>query len=186
MLDAELETLLTDARSGDDDAFARIWRDLNPSVVRYAMTLSGHRGEDAAAEAWLEVVKRLNAFTGTYSAFKSWVFTIARSKVVDEWRYDNRRPADAMPDLETIHQASAPSAADLALETLATDEALKLIRRLPREQAEVVLLRVVAGLDVEAVSKIVGCSAGNVRVRQHRGLRQLAQILARQESLVTQ
>ena len=49
---------------------------------------------------------------------------------------------------------------------------------LPAIQAEVILLRVVAGLDTEAVAQLVGRSPGAVRVAAHRGLRRLAGILA--------
>ena len=45
-------------------------------------------------------------------------------------------------------------------------------------QAEVILLRVVAGLDTDAVARIVGRSPGAVRVAAHRGLRKLAENLA--------
>jgi RNA polymerase sigma-70 factor (ECF subfamily) len=39
------------------------------------------------------------------------------------------------------------------------------------------LLRVIAGLDTEAVARIVGRSPGAVRVAAHRGLRRLAKTL---------
>jgi RNA polymerase sigma-70 factor, ECF subfamily len=42
----------------------------------------------------------------------------------------------------------------------------------------VILLRVLAGLDTEAVARMVGRSPGAVRVAAHRGLRRLAQTLA--------
>ena len=72
----------------------------------------------------------------------------------------------------------APDPADLALERLSTEAALALVARLPRLQAEVILLRVVAGLDTESVARMVRRSPGAVRVAAHRGLRRLAQILA--------
>ena len=40
------------------------------------------------------------------------------------------------------------------------------------------MLRVVAGLDTEAVAQLVGRSPGAVRVAAHRGLRRLAGMLA--------
>ena len=54
-----------------------------------------------------------------------------------------------------------------------------LIATLPRDQAEVVMLRVVAGLDVADVARIVGKSPGAVRVAAHRALRRLAARLER-------
>jgi len=53
-----------------------------------------------------------------------------------------------------------------------------LVARLPPHQAEVILLRVVAGLDTETVARLVGRNPGAVRVAAHRGLRRMAEILA--------
>jgi RNA polymerase sigma-70 factor, ECF subfamily len=50
-------------------------------------------------------------------------------------------------------------------------------RTLPRDQAEVVLLRVVAGLDVVQVATITGKRPDTVRVVAHRALRRLARRL---------
>ena len=55
------------------------------------------------------------------------------------------------------------------------DAALALIARLPRDQAEAVLLRVVVGLDAKAAAKVLGKRAGAVRTAAHRGLRALAE-----------
>jgi RNA polymerase sigma-70 factor (ECF subfamily) len=49
-----------------------------------------------------------------------------------------------------------------------------LVAELPPDQAEVVALRVVGGLEVAEVAKIVGKRPGTVRVLAHRGLRRLA------------
>jgi RNA polymerase sigma-70 factor (ECF subfamily) len=55
---------------------------------------------------------------------------------------------------------------------------LAMIARLPRDQAEIVTLRVVAQLDVAEVAEITGKTANHVRVLSHRGLRQLAKLLS--------
>jgi RNA polymerase sigma-70 factor (ECF subfamily) len=64
------------------------------------------------------------------------------------------------------------------METLSTEAALTLLAGLPQAQAEVVLLRVVVGLDVAQVARIAGKPPGTVRVLVHRGLRRLAKQLA--------
>jgi RNA polymerase sigma-70 factor (ECF subfamily) len=63
-------------------------------------------------------------------------------------------------------------------EMFSTEEALALIRRLPRDQAEAVLLRHVAGLDVPRTAEVLGKRPGTVRVAAHRGLKRLAEMLA--------
>jgi RNA polymerase sigma-70 factor, ECF subfamily len=55
-----------------------------------------------------------------------------------------------------------------------TRAALALVAELPADQAEVVALRVLGGLDVAEVARIVGKRPGTVRVLAHRGLRRLA------------
>jgi RNA polymerase sigma-70 factor (ECF subfamily) len=83
-----------------------------------------------------------------------------------------------LDDLEPGQMPSAPDAADLALHNLATQRAIALVSTLPPLQAEVIMLRVVAGLDTKAVAELLGRSPGAVRVAAHRGLRRLAGILA--------
>ena len=55
---------------------------------------------------------------------------------------------------------------------------IALVRRLPPDMAEAVLLRVVADLAVDEVAQVMGRREGHVRVLVHRGLRKLADELA--------
>jgi RNA polymerase sigma-70 factor (ECF subfamily) len=64
------------------------------------------------------------------------------------------------------------------MENLATAAVIEAVLALPPLQAEVIVLRMLAGLDNEAVARIVGRSPGAVRVAAHRGLRRLAQTLS--------
>jgi DNA-directed RNA polymerase specialized sigma24 family protein len=63
------------------------------------------------------------------------------------------------------------------LEDQSTRAALAMVAELPADQAEVVALRVLGGLEVAEVARIVGKRPGTVRVLAHRGLRQLAKQL---------
>ena len=104
------------------------------------------------------------------------MFTVARMRAIDAGRQAARRPvrpSDQLPD-----RPAADDPAEAAVEAQATREALALIAALPPDQAEVVALRVIAGLDAAQVGEIVGKRAGTVRVLAHRGLRRLAQHLA--------
>jgi RNA polymerase sigma-70 factor, ECF subfamily len=76
----------------------------------------------------------------------------------------------------TAHDHPVWERATAAVDDAAADgaqAAAALIARLPRAQAEVVLLRVVGGLSGEEVARITGRSEGAVRVIQHRALRRL-------------
>ena len=54
-----------------------------------------------------------------------------------------------------------------------------LVRRLPPDQADAVLLRIVAGMDVGQVAEVMGRSEGSVRVLVHRGLQRLRELVER-------
>jgi RNA polymerase sigma-70 factor (ECF subfamily) len=171
------DAVLAAARAGDEQSFAALWRDLNPPLLRYLHVLVPAAAEDLAAEVWLEVVRGLGRFTGDEANFRAWVFTIARHRGLDWRRRAARRPTAPLPS-ETFAGLPAPDdPAAAALESMATERALALIAQLPPDQAEVVVLRVVAGLDVAQVATIVGKRPGTVRVLGHRGPRRLAELL---------
>ena len=65
-----------------------------------------------------------------------------------------------------------------ALTAISTQDALSLIRTLPQDQAEAVLLRAVMGLDAKSAGRVLGKRAGAVRTAAYRGLRTLAERLA--------
>jgi RNA polymerase sigma-70 factor (ECF subfamily) len=181
MIGERFPTVLEDARAGDELAFAELWRDLHPALLRYLRVLDERKGEDLAAETWVEVVRGLDRFRGGEPGFRAWVFTIARHRHLDWRRAAARRPVPADDDSGLASLAAADDPAATAETADATDAALRLIARLPREQAEVVMLRVVADLDVGQVAQIVGKRPGTVRVTAHRALRRLAGMLEADE-----
>jgi RNA polymerase sigma-70 factor (ECF subfamily) len=103
---------------------------------------------------------------------------MARMRAIDAARHAARRPVRPVPPDELPERPAADDPAEAALEAQATREALALIAALPPDQAEVVALRVLAGLDAAQVGELLGKRPGTVRVLAHRGLRRLAQQLA--------
>lgn len=171
--------VLAEAQSGDDEQFAVLWRDANPALLRYLRVLAPENAEDIAAETWVHVVKRLPRFVGDETAWRAWLFTTARRRLIDQARLRKRQPAEPLEDIEAAEVPRSPDAAQIALDNLATEAAIALLSQLPAAQAEVILLRVVAGLDTEAVADLLGKTPGNIRVMAHRGLKRLEELLGR-------
>jgi RNA polymerase sigma-70 factor (ECF subfamily) len=67
------------------------------------------------------------------------------------------------------------------LEAMSTASAIRLVRTLPLDQAEAVMLRVVMGLDTASAARVLGKRAGAVRTAAYRGLRRLAEQLGQPE-----
>jgi RNA polymerase sigma-70 factor (ECF subfamily) len=172
-----LETLAR-ARAGDEGAFTLLYRDVQPALLRYARARAPHRGEDICEDVWVEVVRGLHRFAGDEQGFRAWIFTIARHKIIDGHRYEGRRRTVPLDGTDEMNFPTVRDVAEDQQDGEATRAALTLVRTLPAQQAEVILLRVVAGLDCAQTARIVGKSPGAVRVLSHRGLRRLAAALA--------
>lgn len=180
---ADFDDVIARARSGDEAAFVALFRTFQPLLLRYLRGVARDMSDDLASDVWLDVVRGLGSFSGDETGFRGWLFTIAQRRVVDMRRARTRRPEVTFA--EPPDDATAPDAAWEADQVFSTDRAVALIGELPIEQAEVVLLRVVAGLDVSAVADIVGRRPATVRVQSHRGLRRLAAILGERDGSVT-
>jgi RNA polymerase sigma-70 factor (ECF subfamily) len=171
--------VLADAQGGSEDQFAVLWRDANPALLRYLRVLAPENAEDIAAETWVHVIRGLPRFIGDEAAWRAWLFTTARRRLIDQARLRKRHPAEPLDDVSAAEMPRTPDAAQLALENLATKSAIALLSQLPPPQAEVIMLRVVVGLDTEAVAAMLGKTPGNVRVMAHRGLKKLEDLLGR-------
>jgi RNA polymerase sigma-70 factor (ECF subfamily) len=173
----DFAAVLAAAQDGDEAAFSVLWRDGNPALLRYLRVVAPEAAEDVAAETWVQVVRGLSGFRGDEQAWRSWLFTTVRRRAIDESRRRSRHPTTALAEVPGAREPKTVDAAAQAMENLATAAAIEAVSSLPPLQAEVILLRVLAGLDTEAVARIVGRSPGAVRVAAHRGLRRLAQTL---------
>jgi RNA polymerase sigma-70 factor, ECF subfamily len=178
MIEPSFPAVLAAAQGGDERAFAVLWRELQPAVLRYLRVAAPAAAEDLAGDTWVSVIRGLARFRGDEHDFRAWVFTAARHRAIDWHRQAVRRPSSSLPvELLTDRPAPDDPAAEV-LEAQSTRAALALLAELPADQAEVVALRVLGGLGVAEVARITGKRPGAVRVLAHRGLRRLAQRLA--------
>jgi RNA polymerase sigma-70 factor (ECF subfamily) len=171
----EFATVLAAAQAGDAPSIASLYRRFNPALVRFLEGRAPGSGPDLAQDTWIGACTNLAGFDGDDHEFRAWLFTIARRRLIDHWRRVARQPATPT-DPEMFTHREVPDTASDGLD--AQEAVARIVRHLSAEQADVVLLRVVAGLSVDQVAAIVGKSPGAVRVIQHRALRRLAAALA--------
>ncbi|BCL22571.1 RNA polymerase sigma factor [Streptomyces tuirus] len=172
--DGELGAAVARAQQGDEAAFADAYRLVQPGLLGYLRGLVGDDAEDVASDAWLEIARDLGRFRGDGAGFRGWTATIARHRALDHLRRQRVRPRSSALEQDVLELPGPQSTHDQALEAISTEHALELVRGLPRDQAEAVLLRVVVGLDGPAAARVLGKRPGAVRTAAYRGLKRLA------------
>ena len=164
------------ARGAGPERLERLYAEVQPGLVRYLRAFAPSHAEDIASIAWTEVLSALPRFSGTDDEFRRWLYVTARRRVIDHHRRGWRR-------LVVLRE---PDHADLAShggddpayeESAASAAVAAILQGLPRDQAVIVLLRVIGGFSAEEVALITDRPATTVRVLQHRALKRLAREL---------
>jgi RNA polymerase sigma-70 factor (ECF subfamily) len=70
MIGPSFPGLLAAAQGGDEQAFAVLWRDLQPAVLRYLRVAAPVAAEDLATDTWVSVIRGLARFTGDEPSFR--------------------------------------------------------------------------------------------------------------------
>ncbi|QIK77280.1 RNA polymerase sigma factor [Nocardioides piscis] len=165
-------------RAGDEDAMRVVYRDVQPRLLRYLTVMVGVAdAEDVASETWAQAFRDLDRFAGDADGFRGWITTIGRHRALDHLRRRQRQPVGDLDLMELLDRPTGEDVEGLVLDAVGTQDALRMLAGLPRDQAEAILLRTVLGFDAPTAARILGKRPGAVRSAAHRGLRALARQL---------
>jgi RNA polymerase sigma-70 factor (ECF subfamily) len=176
----ELQTfdqVLAAARAGDESAWSAIYRELAPRVLSYLRARRASDVDDLLGEVFMSVARDIGRFTGNESDLRAWVFTIAHHRLVDEARARARLvPVADVPD----HTVAAISGGDVELEAVArlsAEDVARLLDLLTEDQREVMLLRILGGLNLKECAEALGKPVGAIKSLQHRAVGALKRAL---------
>ena len=167
---AEFESVLTGAQAGTEWAWASLFDDLAGPVTGFLRARGAPEPEDALSEVFVQLAKNIGTFEGTYAQFRAWVFTIARSRMIDQRRYLGRRPSEPLEG----HDIAGGSVEPAALDSISSAAVLKIIQELSDAQQEVLMLRIFADMTIDQIAKTLKKPQGAVKQLQRRALRSLA------------
>jgi RNA polymerase sigma factor (sigma-70 family) len=171
--------VLAAARTGAAWAFEVLYRDLAPPVTGYLRLHGALEPDDLASETFIGLFTGLSAFDGDEGALRSWVFTIAHRRLVDDWRRRSRRPQLTGSDDDLLGTTPGGDVEDDALAALSSGAVHDLCAALPDDQRAVILMRIVGDLSIEQVADAMDRSVGAVKALQRRGLLTLRSELER-------
>ena len=171
----DFDTILAAAKQGDQRAASQLFRAFHPPLLRYLRFQEREAAEDIAAEVWLAAAGFLAEFEGDASGYQSWLFTVARRRLIEYRRRRQRRRTDAVDPVEFESNHAPEDTARSASDAVDAEKAIELMAEfLSPEQSEVLILRVVADLSAAQVGEMMGRPESWVRLTQHRALNRLA------------
>jgi len=165
------EEVLANAKRGEEWAWNQIYHSVSGQLVGYLTIKGSPEPEDQASETLLQVARNIASFQGDEDSFRSWVFVIAHRRMIDSRRRSGRRLTTT--ELEIEHGGEFGDVEQEALESLSTEEVVKLLEILTEEQREVIVLRTLADLSLEQTADVMGKRVGSIKAMQRRAIARL-------------
>lgn len=176
MLEGELN-LIKAAKQGDSSSFGTLYNHYLAQIYRfiYLKVSSRHEAEDLSHEVFLSAWQNLPSYIDKGFPFSSWLYQIARNKIIDYLRTKKSVTSlDLIPE-ENLELASVTDIElDNALSVAMVKEAML---QLSDDHQNVLIMRFVEDMAPAQIAEIIGKSEGAVRLMQHRAILRLRNIL---------
>ena len=170
-LEFKEDEILAQASNGDREAFGRLYERYIERIFNYVYYRTGnmHDAEDLTARVFQRAMNHIKNYTDRGVPFSAWLYRIAHNLVAN-WHRDRSRkqeiPIDDVPVL--------PSKGDHPEKNLVRsqeqDQLLRMIRRLPGDRQNLLILKFVENLSNAEIGQIMGRSEGAVKSLYHRTL----------------
>ncbi|HEX6232409.1 MAG TPA: RNA polymerase sigma factor [Jiangellaceae bacterium] len=170
-------TLLAAAHANAPWAFERLFTIYAPRVRAYVRTRGSAEPDELTNDVFFAVFASLAGFTGDEAAFRSWTFTIARNRLVDEHRRRSRQVVTVAAGAIGHDDTVGGDVEAEALANIGSDWVVDVLSGLAPDQRDVLLLRVVADCTIDQIADILGKRRGAVKALQRRGLAAAKRIL---------
>jgi RNA polymerase sigma-70 factor (ECF subfamily) len=171
-------SILRKAQRGDERAFTIIVRAYETPVFNYVFRMVGDRAlaEDLTQEIFLKLHQALASFS-LRARFTTWLFQVAKNRVLDELRARERRPQSVMP----IEEAPHLDVVDAPPERLETIDAVwRAVAALNPDLKMALLLRDVVGLPYSEIADSLEITLATVKWRIYKAREEVQLALARE------
>lgn len=165
------DEVLTRASQGDRDAFGMLYERYIDRIFNYVYYRTGnlHDAEDLTARVFQRAMNHIKNYTDRGVPFSAWLYRIAHNLVANWHRDRSRRQEIPINDIPIL-----PSKGDHPEKNLVRsqeeDSLLRLIRRLPPERQNLLILKFVENMSNAEIGAIMGRSEGAVKSLYHRTL----------------
>ena len=180
------QALITDAQSGNLDAFNTLVLHYQDSVFNTALRILGDEDQaaDASQEAFISAFKSISSFRG--GSFKAWLMRTVTNACYDELRRQKRRPTTPLePDTDDGEEMDSPRwLADPNMTPAQQAEADEVehaiqhcLDNLPLDFKTVVVMADIQGMDYTEVAAAIRAPLGTIKSRLARARLRLRECL---------
>lgn len=168
--DSELLRLML---SGDEDAFAQLYRRRQGGIYRFAYQMSGSVSvaEDVTQEVFLFLMRQGELFDPKRGSLNAFLLGVTRNYVLRKLRGE-KFVISLSPDVDEEVQDDSLESDTSPLDDLTRTETIELVRKavlsLPERYREVVVLCELQEMSYGEAADVLGCAIGTVRSRLHR------------------
>lgn len=170
----DISGLVKQARLGTETAFSELYDLYFQKIYKFIFYRVGHKetAEDLTEEVFLKAYKSLSGLKND-SLFESWLYQIARNKVIDYYR--SKKIVVAIDELENTleYETNIIDIVNLGFDQKAL---IELIRELTPEQQVIIKLKFYEDLDNATIAEILEKEEGTIRVIQHRAITKLKEL----------
>tara|TARA_R110002126_G_scaffold74479_2_gene185736 strand:+ start:339 stop:917 length:579 start_codon:yes stop_codon:yes gene_type:complete len=168
--------------NGDTNAFA-ILVDRYKDLV-YTLTLrmlkNREEAEEVSQDTFIKAYKSMGRFKGD-SKFSTWIYRIAYNTSLDRLKKNRKHFNDVAIDEFTEHQVKTMDNALSQLENEERNQAIqKCLAQLPSDDAFMLTLYYFEDQSLDEISKVIGLTPNNVKVKLFRSRKKLATIMKAQ------
>ena len=168
--------------NGDTNAFAILVDRYKDLVYTLTMRMLKNReeAEEVAQDTFIKAYKSLSRFKGD-SKFSTWIYRIAYNTSLDRLKKNRKHFNDVAIDEFTEHQVKTIDNALSQLENEERNQAIqKCITQLPSDDAFILTLYYFEDQSLDEISKVIGLTPNNVKVKLFRSRKKLATIMKAQ------
>ncbi len=164
-------------------------------AICYRFTNDATDAEDITQDVFLKVYRNLNSFDGSKGSFQTWITTLARNLLVDNYRRTRLDRASDSLDVSLSADDDGPTLSERLADTRPSQEhhyaGLELkatiqqaLAKLSPELREAVILRDLEDMDYKEIALVLKIPEGTVKSRISRGRAELARLLQRIDTRV--
>ncbi len=170
--------LLERAKAYDSAALGLLYDRYSGRIYNYIYHRIGEPGlaEDLTGQVFLRMLEAIQNERAWQSSFSGWLYRIAHNLIIDHYRRRGRSQQMSLEDVPTL-PALEGDPLEAVEERLSQERLRAAIRRLTPEQAQVIVLRFLEGLNIAEVAKVMRKSEGAIKALQYRAVMALREIL---------